>query len=191
MTAEAAVTDDRETHEGDALFEIIRAAKAGDRAAFDEMMMLTERRVAQIAWSILRDVEEVKEAVQETFFRVFRHLRGYDERKDFHGWLVRISVNVCRDLLRRRGRVSDPIHEETLVGEADAERDAIRHQELTALRRAIDSLPTKERLAVVLHDIEGLTTGEVALALGNRAATVRVQLSHAREKLRHLLGGRR
>ncbi|MGZ7042553.1 MAG: RNA polymerase sigma factor [Thermoanaerobaculia bacterium] len=189
MTAEAVVIDDDSTT--NALLEIVRAAKAGDRAAFDEIMILTERRVAQLAWSILRDTEEVKEAIQETFLRVFRHLRRFDETKDFGAWLTRIAVNVCRDRLRSRKRTFEPIDEEAASAAIRADDDLIHRNEIAVLHRAIDSLPTKERLAIVLHDVEGLPTHEVATALGNSVATVRVQLSRAREKLRRLLGGSR
>src|SRR3979411_2556405 len=117
MTADAVVNDDESTNHADALLEIVRAAKAGDRAAFDEIMLLTERRVAQLAWSILRDTEEVKEALQETFLRVFRHLRGYDESEDLLGRLPRVVVNVCRDLLRGGRRGLEPIDEASVMDE--------------------------------------------------------------------------
>src|SRR6059058_5081285 len=103
MTAAAALMDDPETPT-QILLANIRAAKAGDTDAFDNVMIATERRVATLAWRILGDAEEVKEALQETFLRVFRHLGRYDERYDFVGWLYRIAVNVCRDLERRRRR---------------------------------------------------------------------------------------
>src|SRR5438046_522055 len=102
MTAAAALMDEPEAPT--ILLANIRAAKAGDTQAFDNVMIATERRVATLAWRILGDAEEVKEALQETFLRVFRHLGRYDERYDFVGWLYRIAVNVCRDLERRRRR---------------------------------------------------------------------------------------
>jgi len=188
MTAGAVVIDEEHAREREAFLETIHAARAGDRAAFDEIMILTERRVAQIAWAILHDTEEVKEAIQETFLRVFRHLRGFDERKDFLGWLTGVTVNVCRDRLRKRRRVFEPIDDATASGDAPIDDDLIRRDQLARLRRAIDSLPPKERLAIVLRDIEGFTTEEVAAALGNSVGTVRVQLSRAREKLRRLFG---
>ncbi|HUJ16295.1 MAG TPA: sigma factor, partial [Thermoanaerobaculia bacterium] len=67
-------------------------------------MLRTERRIASVAWHILGNAEDVKEALQETFLRVFRHLGGYDETRDFFGWLYRIAVNVCRDIDSRRRR---------------------------------------------------------------------------------------
>src|SRR5436305_4395572 len=101
MTAEAVLSDEPLT-ETSILLATIRAAQHGDSRAFEELMIASERRVANVAWRILGDAEEVKEAVQETFLRVFKHLKRYDEERDFFGWLYRIAVNVCRDLEQRR-----------------------------------------------------------------------------------------
>src|SRR5438067_9090915 len=102
MSEAAALMDEPEAP--NILLANIRAAKAGDSHAFENVMIATERRVATLAWRILGDAEEVKEALQETFLRVFRHLGRYDERYDFAGWLYRIAVNVCRDLEKHRRR---------------------------------------------------------------------------------------
>jgi len=196
MTAEAVVIAERETRQDlgrttPALLETIRAARAGDSAAFEEIMLLTERHVAQIAWRILRDAEEVKDAVQQTFLRLFRHLGRYDEKQDLFAWLSRIAVNVCFDLLRRRkrDRIFEPL--DTAMPAASNERaaddDLIRRSDLALLGRAIDALPAKERMVVILRDVEGLPTDEVAAALGSSASTVRVQLSRARVKLRRFV----
>ncbi|HJQ37860.1 MAG TPA: sigma-70 family RNA polymerase sigma factor [Thermoanaerobaculia bacterium] len=186
MTAEALVTHERETSNSAELLEAIRAARSGDSAAFEEIMVLTERRVAQIAWRILGDPEEVKDAMQETFLRLFRHLRGFDERKDFFAWLSRIVVNVSIDLRRRR-RPTDPLPE-LLSNAPTAEDELIERSDRALLTRAIDTLAPRERAAILLRDVEGLPTDEVAAALGNTVATVRVQLSRARAKLRKIVG---
>lgn len=187
MNAEAGVIDERTEH-ADPFAEIVRAARAGEAGAFEEIMMLTERRVAQIAWSVLGDADQVKDAVQETFLRLYRHLHRYDPSKNFYGWLTRITTNVCRDLLRRRGRLGifEPLAEGSPApsGEVAADVALIRRDELALLRRAIDTLPPKERLAVLLRDLEGMRTDEVAEALGSSVSTVRVQISRARVKLR-------
>lgn len=188
MTAEAVViSDERETRNTPELLQTIRAARAGDGAAFEELMVLTERGVARIAWRILGDAEEVKDAMQETFLRLFRHLRGFDEKKDFVAWLSRIAVNVCIDLRRRR-RPSAPLPELTCSAPS-IEDDLIERSNRTLLTRAIDALAPRERAAILLRDVEGLSTNEVAAALGNSVATVRVQLSRARVKLRRIIEG--
>jgi RNA polymerase sigma-70 factor (ECF subfamily) len=166
----------------------IQAAKDGDERAFEEIMLVTQRRVALVAWHILGDAEETKEAVQETFLRLFRHLRRYDETQDFFGWLFRIAVNVCRDLekRRRRRRIFSSIDDaqEMQSDAISAEERLTRSADVALLRRAIDALPPKEKLALVLRDVEELSTEEVAAILGSRPATVRVQISKARMKLR-------
>src|SRR5881227_2502375 len=131
-----------ETEPPNVLLANIRAAKAGDHHAFENVMIATERRVATLAWRILGDAEEVKEALQETFLRVFRHLGRYDERYDFVGWLYRIAVNVCRDLEKRRRR-------RTFFGRLEQTSPPPSGLRID-LARAIDSLPPKERMAVIL-----------------------------------------
>lgn len=190
MTADAVVIDERDTPHTPILpLEIIRAAQAGDSAAFEEVMRMTERRVAQIAWSVLGDADDVKDALQETFLRLFRHLKRYDESRDLTAWVTRIAVNVCRDLLRhrRKGRSLEPLHDALPSNDARAD-DALAHRrDLALLGRAIETLPTKQRLAVILREVEGLPTEDVAAALGSSVSTVRVQISRARVKLRNLI----
>lgn len=189
MIADPALMDDPEI-----LLDRIRAARQGDSRAFEQIMLATERRVASLAWHILGDPEEVKEAVQETFLRVFRHLRRYDEGRDFFGWLYRIAVNVCRDLeaRRRRWRLFRPIEDASSVpGDARSDDDLLRRADVALLMRAIDALPPKERFAIVLRDIEELPTEEVAEILGSSPVTVRVQIRNARMKIRAWMEGKR
>ena len=171
------------------LLAAIRAAKAGDEQAFEEIMIATERRVAMLAWRITGDAEETKEAVQETFLRLFRHLGRYDETQDFAGWLFRIAVNVCRDTekRRRRRRIFSPIDDAHELPSRTASIDdtLMQRDEVELLRRAIDVLPPKEKIAIVLRDVEERSTDEVAKLLGSSPATVRVQVMKARTKIKH------
>jgi RNA polymerase sigma-70 factor, ECF subfamily len=183
MTAAPVMMDEPES-----LLASIRAARSGDSHAFEQIMLATERRIASLAWHILGDAEEVKEALQETFLRVYRHLRSYDEKRDFFGWLYRISVNVCRDLeSRRRRRRFFFLPIEHASEPRVAEEDFVRKDDVARLMRAIDTLPQKERFAIILRDIEELPTDEVASILGSSPATVRVQISNARAKIRKLM----
>src|SRR4051812_18326804 len=190
MTAEALLTDGveaatRTSATSPALLAVIRAARDGDERAFEEIMLASERRVSLLAWRILGDAEEVKEAVQETFLRVFRHLKRYDESRDFFGWLYRIAVNVCRHLeqRRRRRRIFTSMDDALPMTTQPRTND-----DVAMLRRGIDTLPERERLAIILRDIEELSTEDVAEILGNSPATVRVQISKARAKLRAWFG---
>ena len=151
-------------------------------------MELHQQRVVTLAWRMLGTREDARDAAQEAFLRVFRHLHQYDERRDFNGWLYRIVVNVCRDLQRQRGRHGGLSLDEDavalLASDADSEAETLAAQERALLQRALATLSEKERAAIVLRDLEGLPTEEVARLLGSSATTVRSQISAARTKLK-------
>jgi RNA polymerase sigma-70 factor (ECF subfamily) len=193
MTAEALLTMDvtaapRVSETAPALLAAIRLARDGNERAFEEIMLASQHRVALLSWRILGDTEEVKEATQETFLRVFRHLHDYDEQQNFFGWLFRVTVNVCRDLEKKRRRrwIFAPFDSAFSIASSAraADDDLAAKDEVALLTRAIDALPAKERLAIILRDVEELPTDEVAAILGSSPSTVRVQISKARAKLR-------
>ena len=180
----------------DPLAPLVARARAGDAAAFDDLMRATERKVVATAWRLLGDREDVRDAAQEVYLRAFKYLARFREGEDFQAWLYRITVNVCRDAAARRRRAghataaTDEELEraaadfENLAGANDAESDALRAQQRELLRRGLDALPERERAAIVLRDLEGLSTEEVARILNTRPVTVRSQVSSARAKLK-------
>ena len=171
--------------------ELIRRAQAGDSTAFDQLIVAHQRRALGLAWRLLGNAEDASDATQEAFLRVFRHLDKFDASLDFAGWLYRIVVNACNDLARRRGsRFSS--YEAALESGAlaepasphDVESAAMAAEEQARILRALAQLTEKERAAIVLRDLEGLPTEEVARILGSSPTTVRSQISSARVKLR-------
>ena len=179
----------------DALSALVARARTGDRAAFEQLMVCTQHKVAATAWRLLGNREDARDAAQETFLRAYKYLKSFKMGQDFHAWIYRITVNVCRDMMRARrasGEVS-AAHEQ-LAGDmeaatewshargGDAERDALLAQHRTIVRRALATLPEKERTAVAARPRRA-GTEEVAL-MNTRPATVRSQISTARVKLK-------
>ena len=177
-----------------ALSALAERARAGDAAAFEQLMVCTQHKVAATAWRLLGSREDARDATQESYLRAYKYLKSYRPGQDFHGWLYRITVNVCRDMMRtRRGAewlthaTSQDDGREALAAvacEADTEEEAVLAQQRAIVRRALETLPEKERTAVVLRDLEGLSTEEVARLMKTRPATVRSQVSTARTKLK-------
>lgn len=169
--------------------DLVERAKNGDTAAFDQLMIRYQRRVVSTAWRILGSEEDAKDAAQEVFLRAYRYLKGFKEGRDFAAWLYRIIVNVCRDLARRRGRFNEFLSIEATEAEEpaslqDLESAAIRAQQHALIIEALRTLSGKEREAIVLRDIEGLSTEEVARILGSTQTTVRSQICSARAKIK-------
>src|SRR6476619_7456518 len=80
----------------------VERAKAGDSAAFEELIDCYQRKVLTTAWRMLGNREDAHDAAQEVFLRVHKYLKGFRSDQDFAAWLYRIIVNVCRDHLRKR-----------------------------------------------------------------------------------------
>jgi RNA polymerase sigma-70 factor, ECF subfamily len=171
---------------------LIAHAKSGDGAAFDQIIISHQQRVISLAWRMLGNQDDARDAAQESFLRVYKHLKKFDPAQDFSGWLYRIVINVCRDIARKRNRR----HQTSLEAEfeagrlaepaslQDTEAAAMHSQEQAIIARALMTLTEKERASIVLRDLEGLPTEEVARILGSSPTTVRSQISSARTKLR-------
>lgn len=171
---------------------LISRACGGDLTAFDQLMVAHQQKVMGLSWRMLGNQEDARDAAQETFLRVYKHLNKFDPAQDFAAWLYRIAVNVCRDLARKRGRGNPTSFEAeraagTLaepVSPHNTEHRAMHAQERDILLRALAQLTEKERAAIVLRDLEGFPTEEVARMLGSTPTTVRSQISTARVKIK-------
>lgn len=172
---------------------LLVSAREGDADAFDALMRLHERQVFGTAWRLLGTVEDAQDAAQEVFLRLYRHLHRVDPRRPLGAWLHRVTVNVCHDSGRRKSRerrrsvalddaeAAAPLHDASVPDPAAA---AARGEERRMVLEGLASLAEKERAALVLRDVEGLRTSEVADALGSSEVTVRTQICRARLKLK-------
>jgi RNA polymerase sigma-70 factor (ECF subfamily) len=161
-----------------------------EAADFERVVIEHQRRVLMTALRLLGNLEDARDAAQDVFLRLHKHIARFDADRDIAPWLYRMTVNVCFDLRRKRKETADL----DIVHPAAPAFDPLADRELrerrAAVAKALLRLPEKERAAVTLRDIEGLSTSEVARILGSSEATVRSQISTARVKLaRYLKGG--
>ncbi len=161
------------------------AARSGDMAAFERMMRQHERLVLATALRLTGSMEDARDVSQEVFLKLYRNLDKVQASGALTSWLYRVTVNASYDLRRRR-RPESPVEDAGPLASSDADP----HQTLSeserrrALQLSLRMLPEKERAALVLRDLEGLPTEEVARVLGSSEATVRSQVSKARVKVR-------
>lgn len=168
---------------------LLERAISGDVSAFEQILIRHERRVLTLAWRLLGRMEDAQDAAQEVFLRAFKYLHRFDARRPFQPWLVRMTVNVCRDLGRKRQQVQHlQLPEDQPSASRDPHSEFSEEEQRQILYAALAELPEKERAAVVLRDIEGLSTAEVAEILGSSEATVRSQISTARLKIKKAVG---
>jgi len=169
---------------------LVRRTLAGDSAAFEKIVMRHERRVMSLSLRLLRTVDDAQDATQEVFLRAFKYLHRLDVRKPVEPWLVRMTVNVCRDIGRKRIRRHHTFSEvpSVEIETKDESRDPYSgyalEQRRQMLWRALDELPEKERMAVILRDVEGFSTAEVAEILKSTEGTVRSQICRGRLRIK-------
>jgi RNA polymerase sigma-70 factor (ECF subfamily) len=149
-------------------------------AFFERLVRMHERMVLGVAYRLLGRTEDAQDAAQEVFLKLLRKHKQIEG--DPKPWLYRVTVNVCNDWYRRRIAVVEPDEEA-----ADTSTDALTAITLDERKRllteALETLGERERAAIVLRDIEGHSTHEVAKLLGVEEVTVRSQISVARVKL--------
>ncbi len=164
---------------------IAAAAPRDEFAEFERVMRRYERQVLATSLRLLGNLEDAQDASQEVFVRLYQNLRKLDEPGDCAGWLYRVTVNVCRDLRRKRPESGAATGNAVMVDPSPGALEQLEHSERKrALAQVLPLLPEKERAAVVLRDLEGLPTREVARILGSSEATVRSQVSQGRLRIR-------
>ena len=178
---------------GTVLTHLVERAAAGDTAAFEQIMIHSQQRVMAVSWRMLGNEADARDATQEVFLRVYKYIGRFKQDQDFFAWLYRIAVNVSRDILKKRQHQNERFP--TLAADdvdqidipaphQDAEQALIQAQRRELIARAIATLPFKERASIVLRDVEGFSTDEVAHILKSSSTTVRSQISSARRKIR-------
>ena len=162
------------------------AAQVGDLATFEALMRRHERLVLGTALRLLGRIEDAQDASQEVFLRLYRNLGKLRSCENLAGWLYRVTVNVCHDSRAHR-REATSVEDEAaaLVSPgADPQLAATRNERQRVLELSLRLLSEKQRTALVLRDLEGLPTAEVAQILGASQATVRSQIFQARVKIK-------
>jgi RNA polymerase sigma-70 factor (ECF subfamily) len=170
--------------------DLIRAARSGDRRAFDELVERKRERVVRTAYQITGDWEDAKDVAQGVFLRLYKVLPRFDLTRKFDTWVYRITVNAAIDVVRERGPrgMLQPLKDPSNIPVADPSPGAEKAIDLAELQAAFlrlaSLLPPKQRAVFVLREIEGRPTDEVARTLDVTESTVRNHLLQARRALR-------
>ena len=186
------VSDESPAAETADVSRLVRLTLRGDRTAFEQIIVRYESRIMTLAVRLLGRRDDAADVAQEVFLRAFKYLHRADPRRPLAPWLFRIAVNVCRDVMRRRQQRQATFVDDEAVEPIDQSSDPCagleRKQQRLILQKALERLPEKERLAIVLRDLEGLSTADVAAILHSSETTVRSQVSRGRLRLKVVIG---
>jgi RNA polymerase sigma-70 factor (ECF subfamily) len=174
--------------------ELVRRAQGEDKEAFEELIRRHQHRVFAVASGILRRREDVEDIAQQVFVKAYFSLKRFDQRAAFSTWLYKITVNECWDLLRKK-------KVRPLVYESDLSEDQARQVTTSAekvnpgpdisekiearenVERLLEGLDERDRLMMILKEVEGYSIEEIAEVLNLNGNTVKVRLFRARRRV--------
>jgi RNA polymerase sigma-70 factor (ECF subfamily) len=172
-------------------FEIVARVKNGDTDAFEELVRKHGRRVYRSLVGILGTAEEAEDALQDAFLKAFQHLPNFEARSRFSTWLLRIAINTGLQRLRSR-KSFDSLDEESedfrprnIQAWTDSPEEYYSREELRGLvEKEVMKLPPKYRVALMLRDLEELSTEDAAAALGLSVPGLKARVLRGRLMLR-------
>jgi RNA polymerase sigma-70 factor, ECF subfamily len=167
--------------------DLVTRARDGDRRALDALVERHSPRVNRLAAQLLEDLEEARDAAQESLVKLCTRLRQFRGDAQFATWLHRLVVNTCRDRMAwQRVRRTEPLPDDDISGGDDG--DLARIAVLGDLRRdvaeALSKLSRNQRIAVVLRDSFGLSYEEIARVARMPVGTAKCYVHRARARLR-------
>ena len=177
--------------------ELVTRAQSGDQESFNQLVSRWERPIYALAYRTLGREDDARDVVQDAFLRAYRGLRSFKGEAKFSSWLYRITLNLCRDWIRRERRApvvqvpegTDPVDlADAQASPAESVEDLVARREMTeAVTRAMSELPEEQRVAILLKEYHGLTFQEIADQLNCPLSTVKTRLYQGLSVLRRRL----
>ena len=176
--------------------ELVARSVGGDVDSFNQLILRWERPIYALAYRVIGREEEARDVCQEAFLRAYRALPGFKGQAKFSSWLYRITLNLCRDWIRKQRR--QPVSQlpedadideiAAAVGPVESIEDLVARRELSAVvEEAMTHLPEEQRMAIILKEYHGMTFQEIADLQGCPLSTVKTRLYQGLSVLRRRL----
>ena len=173
--------------------ELVRLAKSDDKEAFELLVRRHQSRVFAVAGGILRNKVDVEDVAQQVFVKAYFSLKRFDQRAAFSTWLYKITVNECWDVLRKR-KVRPLLYESDLSEEQAHEYNGFsekatvpdvsdRLEARERVEKLLVDLDERDRLMLILKEVQGFSVEEIAEILEINGNTVKVRLFRARRRI--------
>ncbi len=182
---------------------LVKRVREGDTRAFKLLVERYQRKIYSVALGMLKDKEEARDVSQEAFVKVYRYLENFKGDSSFYTWLYRITVNICIDVLRKKGpgRADHVEFDESIqMDSAEAnigalgsrlgtnpQKSALRKELAEKIQEALEQVPEKHRAILLLREVEGMSYEDISRTLDIPKGTVMSRLFHARIKVQKIL----
>jgi len=178
-----------ETTSQDADRQLLERMREGDREAFSELVRRHQRQLFYLVWRYVKNDADAKDVVQAAFVKAWQNTDSFRGDSSFRTWLYRIGVNLALNHVRDSGRWKmAELTEEHASQEMHGTQRLVEQEAAQELRKAVETLPPKQRLVVELRVHEGLSFREVAEIASCSEDAAKANFHHAIKRLRSELG---
>ena len=169
--------------------ELLALTAAGDHDAFEQLVLRHQGKVLNLIFRFTWNRQDVEDLAQEIFFKVWENARSFRGRSAFSTWLYRLVVNTCLNYRQKKKTESEPL---PLLGDFAAETNVAGAEILTRereilLKKALTSLPARQRLALILANFENKSYAEISAIMEVSLSAVETLLFRARRNLAAIL----
>lgn len=171
--------------------ELVKRCLNGEQDAFSEIISRYKKLIYSVVYNMLMDKEEINDVAQEVFIRIYKSLSSYNPEYKFSTWSVKIATNLCLDIRRKKKIDALPIDDALGVSsDIDTPEDKFIARERSAIiRKAVDELPEKYRIPIILFHQNELSYEEMSKVLNEPMTIIKNRLYRARLMLREKLTG--
>ncbi len=170
--------------------ELVNEFKNGNTSAFDEIVKRYQRKVYTLARRILGNHEDADDIAQEVFIKLFYSLNDFKGESSLFTWIYRITVNECKSFLRKK-KMKEFIQIEDVVNilrfGQTPEQELFDKEERSLIERAIEKLPTKQKMIFIMRFFEDLDYREIAKILNKPIGTLKANYFHAVKKIQKFI----
>ncbi len=169
--------------------DLIVRATAGEREAFDELVMKYQKPLYSLLYRMVSNHEDAADILQKTFVKAFTGLRSFERRSSFKTWIYQIAINLAKNMYRDRARVVYVPIDDVVIRKNPRTLDALIHKEsVQLLRKMLGELPEKQRITLILRVQEGKKFEEIASIMKCSIGTAKANYHHAVQKLKAVMG---
>lgn len=166
-------------------FELVDAVKQGQVAAFSELVNRYQSLILRLAIRFTRDLDAAEDVVQETFIKAYRKMDSFEGRSSFKNWLYQIAINTAKNKIRDTAASDHVRLDHVQIWEGAKAESALISEDIAAqIKEAVDELPERQRIALVLRIFEDLSFKEIASIMQCPYDTAKANYRHALMKLK-------
>ena len=170
--------------------ELVGLCQKGDTNAFDRLFYKYRDKIYRTAFRMINNPEDALDLTQEIFLKAYKNISKYNFKSEFSTWLYRLAINLCIDELRKRKNSNEVLMDsipENLIYSDTPEDIILSEEQESLIWKALNSLKEKERVVIVLREMEGLSYEEIANVLKCSLGRVKSRIHESREKFKKAL----